>query len=79
MLQKIKISDKIMGLIVTIVLVSILAMDFFTYQINMEAAKEKFNASLSAIADNQSSKVSNYFDHIESTGNFFQKSDIVKT
>lgn len=78
MLQKIKISDKITGLIVAIALVAILVMDFFTYQINMEAANEKFNASLSAIADNQSSKVSNYFDHIASTANFFQQSDIVK-
>lgn len=79
MLQRIKISTKITGLILAIALVTILAMDFFTYHVNVEAAKEKFNASLTTIAENKASKVSNYFDYIATTAKFFQQSSVIKS
>lgn len=79
MLKRIKISTKITGLILATALVTILAMDFFTYHVNVQAAKEKFNVSLSAIADNKASKVSTYFNYVATTAKFFQQSDIVKS
>ncbi|MFM7855022.1 MAG: GAF domain-containing protein, partial [Flammeovirgaceae bacterium] len=77
MLQRFKISTKITGLTIAIALVAILAMGFFTYHINVEAAKEKFNATISTIADNKAGNVNNYFDYIATTVNFFQQSEII--
>ncbi len=78
MLKNIKISTKITGLIVTICLISIVAISLFTYRLNNNSSIEKTGAELSVIADNRASQLNYYFDHITSTVTFLQHSAELK-
>jgi len=78
MFKKIKISFKITVLIVVVSLISLLAISFFTYKINLNANQDNLESGLSVIADNRAKELDHYFDHLASTVHFLQNSDEIK-
>ncbi len=78
MFRNIKIRTKITGLIVTLVALVAVAFAIFTYQVNVKAEKDKLNASITTIADQQAALLNYFFDHITTTVKFLQRSEPLK-
>lgn len=78
MFKNLKLSTKITGLIVALVAVVAIAFALFTYNVNVKAEKDKLNASITALADQQAVLVNYFFDHLSTTVKFLQNSDQVK-
>src|SRR5215831_10831765 len=79
MFKNIKIRAKITGLIVTLVAVVALAFAILTYQVNVKAERDKLNLSITAIADQQATMLTNFFDHATTTAKFLQNSTELKS
>src|SRR5579871_6074689 len=78
MFKNIKISAKITGLIVTLVALVALVFATFTYEVNVKAERDKLNASVTAVADQQAALLNHFFDHINTTVKFLQQSPQLK-
>jgi hypothetical protein len=76
MFRNIKISAKITGLILIISLISVLAIGLFTFQYNLRAARDKYNANISSLADQKAQLFNHHFKDIETTIKFFQTSTV---
>jgi len=50
----------------------------FTYQVNVEAKRDRFNASITTMADHQAAMLTYFFDHITTTVKFLQSSEPLK-
>jgi PAS domain S-box-containing protein len=78
MFKNLKLSAKITGLIVTLVAIVAIAFSLFTYTVNVKAEKDKINASLTSVADQQALMLNHFFDHLATTVKFLQSSDQLK-
>jgi PAS domain S-box-containing protein len=78
MFKNIKIRTKITGLIVTLVAIVALVFAIFTYQVNVKAERDKLNASITSVGDQQAAMLSYFFDHIATTAKFLQNSEHLK-
>lgn len=66
MFRNIKISVKIAALIITLSLISVVAISLFTYQQNVQSAQEKIKVTVSTIADHRAAQFNNYFENLKS-------------
>src|SRR5258707_1681858 len=78
MFKNLRISTKITALIVALTAAGVLAFALFTYQVNVKAAHDKLNASITAVADQQAEMINHYFDHVTTTIKFLQNSKQLK-
>src|SRR5579872_619438 len=78
MFRNLRISTKITALIVTLATAGVMAFAYFTYRVNVKAERDKFNASITAVADQQAEMLNHYFDHIGTTIKFLQNSEQFK-
>src|SRR5690606_26283978 len=62
MLRNIKIRTKFTLIILTISLVAIVAISFFTYDYNVNANREKFVNNLNAVADSRAAHFTSFFE-----------------
>ncbi len=72
MFRNIKISAKITGLILVISLISVVAIGLFTFQYNVRAARDKYNANIASLADQKAQLLNHHFEDIATTIKFFQ-------
>jgi len=79
MFKNLRISTKIIGLIVALATTGVLAFAVFTHHVNVKAEQDKFNAGITVIADQQAELLNHYFDHLSSTIKFLQSSDLLKS
>src|SRR5260221_5850140 len=78
MFKNLRISTKITALIVALAAAGVLAFALLTYQLNVKAAQDKLNASITAVADQQAEMINHYFDHVTTTVKFLQGSNQLK-
>lgn len=78
MFKGIKISAKITGLIVLMVAVMAIAISVLTYRINVKAERDKINASLTAVADQQALLVNHFFDGVAASIKFWQQPGFIE-
>ncbi|MBS1681887.1 MAG: PAS domain S-box protein [Bacteroidetes bacterium] len=79
MFRNLRVSTKITALIVTLATVGVITFAYFTFRINVKAERDKFNAGIATIADQQAEMVNHYFDHINTTLKFIQTSEQLKS
>src|SRR5258708_420085 len=78
MFKNLRISTKITALIVALAAAGVLAFALLTYQLNVKAAQDKLNASITAVADQKGEMINHYFDHVTTTVKFLQGSNQLK-
>lgn len=79
MFRNLKITAKITGLVLTLAMVTVVAISFFTYHVNRETAEEKLISTLSVVADNRAELLNTRISGIVSSLEVLQNSDALKT
>ncbi len=74
MFKRIKISAKITWLITATTVISVVSICWFTYRINVEALRDKLNASVVSVSDQQAELVNNFFNNLSTTAKFLASS-----
>ena len=64
-IKRVNISTKITTLVLTISVLAVLAISFFTYEFNLQTNREKIISNLNVITENRASQVNTYFDKID--------------
>ena len=78
MFRNIKISAKITGLVLLLAIITLVAISFFTYDINREAALDKLNTNLSVVADNRAELLTAHLEKITTALKLLQNSETIK-
>ncbi len=75
MFRNINISAKITGLVLILAIITLMAVSFFTYNINREATLDKLNTNLSVVADNRAELMNAHLEKIRSSVKLIQSSE----
>jgi PAS domain S-box-containing protein len=78
MFRNIKISAKITGLVLLLAIISVVAISFFTYNLNLKTITERYNDNLAVTVDNRAALLNTEVDRISSTLKLLQTSDVLK-
>ncbi len=78
MFKKISISTKITGLVISIVLVTLLAISYISFKLSRQAVQERYSESLRVVTESQAGKISAYFDNVIGNIKFLQESNTIK-
>ena len=78
MFKNIKISTKITGLMVALAAAVVVAFSIFTYRVNVAAKQDKYNSSITVIAEEQAQLLNYFFEHASTTVKFLQHSELLK-
>ena len=78
MFNEIKIGSKITMLLLTVVLMSVFAISFISYQLSKDAIEKRYWESLSVMANLKSNELQSVFKQLEYNINFIQKSQRVQ-
>src|SRR6478752_4765553 len=78
MMKSINISTKIAILILTISLVAVAAISFFSYDYHLKSNRDKFTTNLTVIADNRALYFNNYFEKNASAVQLLQRDEKLK-
>ncbi|MBA4057933.1 MAG: hypothetical protein C0490_24665, partial [Marivirga sp.] len=77
-MKSINISTKITFLILTVSLIAIAAISFFSYDHHLKTQQEKFTANLNVIADNRAAYFNTYFEKASIAVQILQNSETLK-
>ena len=78
MFRRISISTKITGLVVSIVLVTMLSVSYFSYRLSREAVQERYSESLRVVAEANASKLESIFDGLMSNLQLLQQAQAIR-
>ncbi|MEJ7643576.1 MAG: PAS domain S-box protein [Chryseolinea sp.] len=78
MKKSINLSTKITVLIMTVSLLAIVAISFFSYDYHIKATKEKYAATLNVIADNRTAYLNTFFTNAATAIQILQNSDVIE-
>jgi len=79
MMKSINISTKVTLLIMTVSLVAIAAISFFSYDYHRKNTQDKFAATLGVIADNRAAYFNTFFERASTAIQVLQNSDAIKS
>ena len=74
MFKRIKISSKITWLIIALTTIAVTGISWFTYRVNVDAMRDKLNASVTSTADQQAELLNHFFEHLSTTAKFLASS-----
>jgi PAS domain S-box-containing protein len=78
MMKSINVSTKITILILTVSLVAVAAISFFSYDYHLKNNREKFTTTLHVVADNRAAYFNNYFEKAGAAIQILQDADALK-
>ncbi|MEQ8474995.1 PAS domain S-box protein [Fulvivirga sp.] len=78
MFKQISISTKITGLVISIVLVTLLAISYISYRQSKEAVQQRYSESLRVVSESKASKLKTSFDHVIASLKFMQQAKDLK-
>jgi PAS domain S-box-containing protein len=78
MMKRINISTKFTALILTVSLIAVGAISFFSYDYHLKTNEEKFATNLAVIADNQTAYFNTVFENAERSLQYLQNSETLK-
>jgi PAS domain S-box-containing protein len=78
MMKRINISTKFTVLILTVSLIAVGAISFFSYDYHLKTNEEKFATNLAVIADNQTAYFNTVFENAERSLQYLQNSETLK-
>jgi PAS domain S-box-containing protein len=64
-IKRVNISTKITILVLTVSVLAVAAISFFTYEFNLQTNREKIVSNLNVITENRATQVNTYFDKID--------------
>jgi hypothetical protein len=77
-MKGIKISLKISVLVILISLVAVVAISFFTYDLNLQTNREKITNNLNVITENRAAQINVFFDKIKYNMSLLQSAEKLK-
>jgi hypothetical protein len=77
MFKQISISTKITGLVISIVLVTLLAISYISYKLSRDAVQERFSESLKVVGESQSRIIESHFDNVIANLKLIQESKTI--
>ncbi|MEM7110466.1 MAG: hypothetical protein AAF519_19715, partial [Bacteroidota bacterium] len=77
MFRQIKISTKITGLVIAVVVISLLAVGYISYNMNKRDVRERFNNNLLINAQQRASKLDHYYSQIKGSLKFLSTNQIL--
>ncbi len=78
MFKSIKISTKITGLVIAMVILTLAAIGYISYSLSKQAIRERYNDNLMVIAQHRADKLNHYFDQTKVHLNFLSNSKTLK-
>ncbi|MTI38259.1 hypothetical protein E1140_02020, partial [Fulvivirga lutimaris] len=78
MFKQISISTKITGLVISIVVVTLLAISYISYRQSKEAVQQRYSESLRVVSESKASKLKTSFDHVVASLKFMQQAKDLK-
>ncbi len=78
MFRNIKISAKITGLVLLLAIITLVAISFFTFTINREAALDKLTTNISLVADSRAELLNTHLEKITFSLKLIQNSETLK-
>lgn len=78
MFKKISISTKITGLVISIVLITLLAISYLSYRLSREAVQERYSESLRVVAEAHSGKIETIFEALINNLKLLQESAVIR-
>lgn len=77
MFRNIKISAKITALVLILTIVTVSAISFFTYNLNVQAAMDKYNSNLAMVADQRAELIRTEVERLEGILHLLQSSETI--
>ncbi|MEM9392186.1 MAG: hypothetical protein AAGA02_17035, partial [Bacteroidota bacterium] len=77
MFRKIKISTKITGLVIAMVIITLLAVGYVSYHVSKRDIRERFSNNLLVTAQQRAGKLNHYFDQVKASLIFLSTNEII--
>ncbi|ELR70405.1 hypothetical protein C900_03759 [Fulvivirga imtechensis AK7] len=78
MFKQFTISTKITALVIVVVMLAVAAISFISYRMTKDSVIERYEASLTVVADSKSDRINAYFGHIISNLKLLQETKTIK-
>lgn len=78
MFKSLKISTKITGLVIAMVIITLLAISYISFTLSKQAIRDRYNENLAVVTQHRADKINSYFDQVQANLEFLVKTNTIK-